>query len=822
MKNCEILLHDSWRMRMADGEWMDATVPGSMYSNLMANGKMSDPFFGENQYDACKLSENDSDFESEFSVDESLLKSEKLILRFEGLDTLASVTLNGKHLGDAINMHRVWEYDVTDVVKGSGNKLQLHFSSPTKYITKKYEERVLWGVATTINGFGYLRKAHYMFGWDWGPQLPDMGIWRPVKLLGISKARIDSVFARQNHEGGAVKLLINVETQRFDADATLTAKLKLTAPDGQVRETTVQIDDSLGKASIDIENPKLWWPNGYGEQPLYTLETTLFADGEELESKTQRIGLRTVTISQDKDEWGSEFCFLVNGIKIFGMGADYIPEDQILSRCTPEKTRNLLEKCAYANFNHIRVWGGGYYPDDWFFDICDELGLLVWHDFMFACSVYKLSDDFKENITIEAIENIKRLRHHACMALWCGNNEMETAWDCWNIIRADDLREDYLYQNEVLFPSLCKEYCPDTFYWPSSPSSGGNFDKPNDYNRGDVHYWDVWHGYKTRAEFRKYYFRFCSEYGFMAIPNIKTIRTFANEEDINLFSPVMEAHEKCSEGMRKLVYYIWQEMRYPSGFENLIYATQLIQADAIRANVEHMRRNRGRCMGSTYWQVNDTNPVISWSSIDYEGRLKALHYYARKFYSPILLSADETNPAAIVLNISSELMDKFEGKVTWALRDNSATVLESGSCDVSVDALSSVSFLTLDLSDKLADTASKRSRYIEYTLFDKDNNAVSSGTSIFVKAKQFKFVDPCLAVKVTETANTFEITVSAEAYAKSVCLDLADADCTFSDNWFDIHAGNVTVSVQKDKITKPLTLAEFEKQLQIKSIYDIK
>lgn len=808
-------LNGIWRMRCSSaGDWLDAVVPGSVYSNLLVKGLMPDPYYRENQYAVRDLSLDDYEFERDFDVPETLLASQRIFLRFDGIDTLAQITLNGTVLGRVDNMHRVWEYEAKSLLKRSGNRLHLHFDSPTRYITERQAERPLWGVATTIPGYPYLRKAHYMFGWDWTPQLPDMGIWRPVSLIGADHARIDGVYVTQEHHDHGVDLEVRVDAERFDG-MPLSAVVAIIAPDGTETVEKVSLDERSAFAHFTIPDPHIWWPNGYGAQPLYGIKVRLFAGEKELEEQRLRIGLRTIGVSRENDEWGQEFCFLVNGVKIFAMGADYIPEDQIIARCTPEKTRQLLAQCVKVNFNHIRVWGGGYYPEDWFYDLCDEMGLIVWQDFMYACAVYRMDETFTANITQELIDNIKRIRHHACLGIWCGNNEMETAWDSWGIPQEPDLKTDYIYQFEELFPAICQKYDPQTFYWPSSPSCGGGFDDPNSYNKGDVHYWDVWHGMKPLTDFSQYYFRFCSEYGFMSLPGIKTIRAFAEEEDLNLFSAVMEAHQKCDDGTKKLLYYMSQMVPYPCSFEGVIDATQLLQAEAIRANVEHMRRNRGRCMGSTYWQLNDSNPIISWSSIDYFGRWKALHYYARRFYAPVLLSVNKEDCGTIVFNVSNERFEALNGIIKWTLRDNSAEVLRSGEAPAAVPPLTAKDCLVLNLSDLLAGIEERRSRYIEYTLIE-GGQIVSRGSSLFVMPKHFHFLEPGIQALVTQEADCFSIRLTAFAYAKSVCLELREADCVFSDNWFDIHGQEeVIVTVPFNQISEPLTLAEFRRQLMV-------
>ena len=867
-----VSLDGAWSMRNTKNEeWMSAHVPGSVYSNLLLHAKMPDPYYRENQYEVCGLSIDDYEFEKVFEAPGTLLSYDCIFLRFEGLDTLAEITLNGSPLGHADNMHRVWEYEVKHLLKEGGNTLRVLFSSPIKYIQAKQGADPLWGVATTIPGYPHLRKAHYMFGWDWAPQLPDMGIWRPVALVGANYARLDGVYVTQRHGGGTVGLDIRVDIERFGrvvhdervgrdegvvcvvrvlhdgrdgrdgrdeggvrigrdgrvghdgrdervVDENLCVSVSLLAPDGTIAKETAVPGGNSSNVHFDVISPEIWWPNGYGAQPLYEIEACLSFDGRVIDSKRLKIGLRTIEICRENDQWGQEFCFSVNGVKIFAMGADYIPEDQIISRCSPEKTRELLQQCVEANFNHIRVWGGGYYPGDYFYELCDEMGLLVWQDFMFACAVYRMTDTFVGNIRHELIDNIKRIRNHACLAIWCGNNEMETAWDDWGITQDETLKADYRYQFESLFPAICEQYDPNTFYWPSSPSCGGGFDKPNDYTRGDVHYWDVWHGMKPLTEFRGFYFRFCSEYGFMSLPNIKTVLGFTGENDLNLFSAVMEAHQKCDDGMKKLLYYMSQMVQYPYTFKGVIYATQLIQADAIRSNVEHMRRNRGRCMGSTYWQLNDSNPIISWSSIDYNGRWKALHYYAKRFYAPVLLSVNEENIASVAFNISNEKTTAVNGALSWSLRDNASNILASGGCEVTVAPLSAAYCLNLDLSGNVCSVEDRRTKYLQYT-FVENGHITSQGSSLFVQPKHFKFIDPKLHVRVSQDESKFYIHLTAEAYVKSLFIDHGQSDCRFSDNWIDIH-GNETITVieiLRETITPSLSVEEFEKGLFFQS-----
>ena len=502
------------------------------------------------------------------------------------------------------------------------------------------------------------------------------------------------------------------------------------------------------------------------------------------------------------------------------MGADYIPEDHLLGRVTPETTRALLEKSKWANFNAIRVWGGGYYPEDWFYDLCDELGFVVWQDFMFACAVYDLTPEFEANIRAEFIDNIKRLRHHASLGLWCGNNEMEEfvyAKNSW-LTKPQEVRDYYLMYERII-PEIVKEYDPQTFYWPSSPSSGGCLDEPQDPERGDVHYWDVWHGNKPFTEYRKFYFRFLSEFGFQSFPSIKTIETFTDDpDDMNIFSYVMERHQRNGSANGKIMNYMQQTYRYPSDFRTVLYASQLLQADGIRYGVEHFRRNRGRCMGAVYWQLNDCWPVASWSSIDYCGRLKALHYYAKRFFAPLMLSCEERGmmsnaqplnwqhsgefEKSIRLNVANETREDAKVIVHWALRKASAEVLQSGEETVAVPALTSVWLEKIEFPK-----ADPYSEYVSYEL-EKDGEIISAGSVNFSYPKYFRYEDPQLTCRVIGD----EIEVTASAYAKSVEILNENEDIILSDNYFDMNAGTKRVKIEHGDAGK----------LRLRSVYDIR
>ncbi|MBP1561753.1 MAG: glycoside hydrolase family 2 protein [Oscillospiraceae bacterium] len=814
------LLNGIWTMRRADeSEGIPVKIPGSLYSALIEAGKIPDPYFGENQYEVGALSDTDCIFERSFTADKELMACGKIYLRFKGIDTVAEVYLNGKLVGNAENMHRTYEYDVTECIKSGENTLTVKIFSPVKYIRERQEKNRAWGVNSTMDGFPQIRKAHYMFGWDWGPQLPDMGIWRDVELVGVKGGRIESVYVRQEHRSSSVKLAFDTSISDISSDK-LRMDIVITSPGGEENLISVSANKSEISVGCVITNPMLWNVRGYGKQNLYMVRVMLFDGDEPVDKQEFNIGLRTVEVCRDADENGEEFCFKVNGVKIFAMGANYIPEDQILPRCSADRTRELLKSCAAANYNMIRVWGGGIYPDEYFYDMCDRLGLLVWQDFAFACAVYNANESFSENIVGEFIDNVMRLRNHASLGMWCGNNEIESAIQYWGIPVTEAQKQDYLRIFEYLIPEVIRRYDPQRFYWPSSPSSGGGFDESSAPHRGDSHYWDVWHNLKPFGDYRKHIFRFCSEYGFESIPSIKTVEEFADKKDWNLCSPVMEAHQKCDAGNEKMLYYLAQMVHYPYSFEGLVYATQLVQAEAIRTNVEHMRRNRGRCMGSLYWQVNDSNPVISWSSIDYFGRWKALHYYAKRFYAPVLCSVDDTDKEKLTVNISNERMTEFEGSVRWRVRRNDNSVISQGTVDVVVPPLSSVN--VLDLTPKLTKLNKDmyRDHYIEYALVQ-NNTVISGAVCMLALPKHFEFLDPEITAEVDRIGDMYRIAVTAKKFAKGVCIDFDGFDCILGDNWFDLHGQTYSILIQSASLPEYVNENELRSRLRIQSYYDI-
>lgn len=814
-------LNGKWQMkRLDETDRIDAAVPGSVYNDLIRAGRMEDPFYRDNEYSALELSNYDYEYERNFTAEEETLKHDRVFLLCEGLDTLCEIYINNICVLHAENMHRTYEVDIKAALTAGENTIRAVFHSPVRYCLQKQAELPLFSSDDAVPGISHLRKSHCMSGWDWGPKLPDMGIWRNISIRGYDKARIKDVYLTQKHGHDIVDLDIRI---RLDNWSPCKPEILVTVktPENLTSEYRASANTLEEHLPVRIEKPQLWWPNNLGGQPLYLVEVNISEDGKILDAYSVRIGLRTLNVKRGKDQWGESFEFTVNDVGFFAMGADYIPEDSILARCDRSKTEELIKSCVEANFNSIRVWGGANYPEDYFYDLCDEYGLVVWQDLMYACSVYSLTDEFEDNIAHETVDNMKRLRHHASLGLWCGNNEQEWGWVAWGLSEKcpPRLKTDYIKQFEILLPKIAKDVDPNTFFWPSSPSSGGGFDKPNDENYGDMHFWGVWHEKLPFTDYRKIFPRFMSEFGIQSYPCLKTIESFTLPEDRNIFSYTMESHQKNGTGNQKIFHYISENYKYPKNFDSLLYASQLMQAEGLRYGTEHWRRHRGRCMGAIYWQLNDCWPVASWSSIDYYGRWKALHYAAKKFFAPVLASACEDG-TTVSLHVSNETMTTVAGTLSWRLMDAASKALEGGEKAVQIDALSSSECVKLDFSDLLNTKEKKRNAYLEYSLTVGDET-VSNGTVLFVKSKHFGFLSPEISASISEEADRFVVQVTSKAFAKFTELGLKNADVVFSDNYFDLSAGDLKrIYIDKAKLRKEISLRSLEEQLTVRSLFD--
>lgn len=872
-------LNGNWELKNETGELLcPVKVPGSVISGLYASGKIAHPYYRENEYAVRELFWKDYQFMRRFTVSEELFAQEELILVCEGLDTLAQIFMNGKKIASTDNMHRTYRFSVKEYVHVGENEICIVFDSVLQFMEHyKYKENksILYQPCGVIKGNQLVRKAHSMFGWDWGPQLVDAGIWRDIYIEGNSAVRIEDVRIRQYHEeNGSVRIRTTIAlygAEAFVQNRTASEKLsktntpittdnmlleqtKMTGADDVVStQTKIVITVILAEknehdvkpvakvvakcvekteinpvyeAELVVQNPKLWWPNGYGQQPLYQLTVSVDCNGEQIQCDIKTIGLRTLTISQEADAWGNEFAFIINGVKIFAKGGNYIPEDAVYPWIDKAQIDYLLKCCARANFNCVRVWGGGYYPSDVFYDLCDKYGLIVWQDLMYACNVYDVTDDFAATVRQETLDNVRRIRHHASLGLWCGNNEIESAWHHWGDFQKESmyLRADYIKLFEDILPKAVREADDMTFYWPSSPSSGGCFDEPDSDRRGDVHYWDVWHGQKPFSDYQKYFFRFCSEFGFQSFPCLKTVASFTEEKDRNIFSKVMESHQKNASANGKMLYYLSENFRYPKDFQSLLYVTQVLQGMAIKSGVDHWRRNRGRCMGTLYWQINDNWPVASWASIDYYGRWKALHYMAAKFYAPVAISIQKTEDF-ICVYLENETFVEQNCNVSLRVRDTTFHVIKEWKTEAQAKALSACVLLkcemdTIFLNKEVKDNCADDKKAIdkcnlffeaEVTLADE---TILTDVETFVPYKHMELPKSHFTTEVKETEESYEITVQSDVFAPFVEMDFADADVIFSDNFFTI-SNEKPVKIQLEK--KDILRGSFQDAADLKA-----
>ena len=812
-------LSGQWTFRQHNtNEWMPATVPGGVHTDLLALGKIPDPFVADNEKQVQWIGDTDWEYRTTFNASSEILKEAKQFLVCDGLDTLAEVSLNGQLLGKTDNMYRQWKWDVTGALKSGENEISILFRGPVVYVTARQKEKYLRNAGESISGGSHLRKAPCHFGWDWGPKLPPIGVWKDIRLEGYSTARLADVHVRQKHEDGKVTISATAQVESWNK-GSLSVTMTLVAPDGSQRTTRVEVADKT-VASIGVDDPQLWWPNGYGKQDLYQLQVTLENGKSTLDSRTYQIGLRTIELKQEPDEWGESFTFVVNGVPVFAKGSDWIPADSFPTRVTDSMLEYLIKSAVDAHMNMLRVWGGGLYESESFYDLCDRYGMLVWQDFTFACGVYPEDDAFAENVRREAIENVRRLRHRASLALWCGNNEMEQGWADWKWndpqdIANQQLKAGYDRMFHHLLPAVVAGEDPDTVYWPSSASSGIPFAEPNGMQRGDMHYWDVWHGRKPFTAYRTQFPRFMSEFGFQALPPYKTVQTYAAPEDQNMTSYIMEHHQRSRSGNGLMIGQMTDTFRMPNNFESLVYLSMLLQAEGIRYGVEHWRRHRNRVSGTLIWQLNDCWPVASWASLDYFGRWKALHYAAKRFYAPVLLSVEDDG-MRMSIHVTSDLTQEWSGLVRWRLEGVDGKVILSNEHRVTAKPLADTAIASFDFADKVSDN-NKRNLVFVAELYQGDEK-IATSVSCFAPIKHLALINPNLKVDVALNGNTLTFNVSAKSLARFVELALDGVDVVFSDNYFDVPAGTSV------KVTTPLpngwTLEQASKALQVRSLID--
>ena len=819
----EISLNSNWKFREVNKtEWLAATVPGCVHTDLLANEKIEDPYFRDNEKNQQWIGKTDWEYETVFQVSPKMLKRQNLEIVFEGLDTYANVFLNDKPILDADNMFRMWRVDVKNYVKQGENILKIRFRSPINEILPLMKKLDYELPASNDQGektSPYTRKAPYQFGWDWGPRFVTSGVWKPVNLVAWDDARIEDLNIVQNKlskENADLSAVIEIVS---DKAVTVGIEIENLTDKKIVGKNEFVLESGVNKIAIDfaIENPKLWFPIGLGEPSLYNFRAKLSVNKKQIDEQTKRTGLRTLELRQKPDENGISFEFVVNGIPVFGRGTNWIPADIFPTRVTKERYKNLLTSLKDANMNMIRVWGGGIYEDDYFYEFADENGILIWQDFMFACSMYPGDKAFLDNVRHEAIDNVKRLRNHPSIVIWVGNNEIETAWAHWGW--KDKLPnfiwDDYLKLFARLLPEVLDEYDSSRPYWQSSPSS--NFQADSDSQKiGDVHYWEVWHAEKPYEEYEKQFPRFMSEYGFQSFPDIETVKTYTTEADRkSIETPIMLAHQRHPRGNQLVRQYMLREYNEPKDFESFLYVSQVLQAQGIKIGAEHFRRIMPRNMGSLYWQANDCWQVASWSAMDYFGRWKALMYYTKRFYAPILVSPYVDENKNLNIYVVSDSPEIQKAKITLTLMNFNGRILSSRDIDVNVEPLKGKSYFTQSLSDFLGGTDTRNVVLLAELKINGDK--VSQNEYYFRPFKELTVSRPNIKTSFSEMRDYHTVILSTDKLAKAVRLS-GFTEGFFSDNYFDLLPGKPVVI--EYRTNKKMSADEFRKMLKIKSLVD--
>ena len=821
-KKTTLRLDSGWTFRqVGKDEWHKAQVPGSVHTDLLANRLIEDPFYRDNEPKLQWIGKTDWEYRTTFDVPAAVLARRNVELVFEGLDTYATVFLNGRPVLEADNMFRTWRVDAKPNLKAGPNTLRVVFRSPINEVLPRMKALGYELPASNDQGektSPHTRKAPYQYGWDWGPRFVTCGVWKPARLEAWDDARLSDLHVLQNHLGrDAAQLTAEVEVQSSgSSDAVVVVE---DPSDRRVAaRQAVKLSPGLNRFALklSIPSPRLWWPAGLGPQNLYTLRARLLSGVRALDELSARTGLRTLELRQQPDAEGKSFTFVVNGVPVFARGANWIPADSFPERLTRGRYRHLLESARDANMNMLRVWGGGYYESDDFYELCDELGLMVWQDFMFACSMYPGDGKFLESVRAEATDNVRRLRNHPSVVIWVGNNEVETAWQHWGWKQnlPAKLWDDYKKIFHGVLPEVVAAEDPSRPYWPSSPSS--NLEEDSDSQRmGDVHYWEVWHASRPFEYYERQRPRFMSEYGFQSFPNIETVNAYTLPSDHDIQSPVMLAHQKHPRGNQLIREYMLRDFPEPKDFESFLYASQVLQAEGIKVGAEHLRRIMPHNMGSLFWQLDDCWPVASWSSVDYFGRWKALQYYARRFYSPVLLSP-HVEGDRVKLYAVNDRTEPLRAQLHVRLQDFDGRVISDITNPVEVSPLTSKTYQTLPLSSMLE--GHDPARLFLYCELLAGGKVVSSNTLFFRPFKDLSLPAPSVTTQVTRTRAATLVTVSTDRLARAVYLSAPGLEGSFADNFFDLLPGQkVTVAF---RAARPLTPEELRRRLRVRSLSD--
>lgn len=813
------------------GAWHPAQVPGCIHTDLLRLGLIPDPFYGTNERELQWIERRDWRYRSRFVVPEELRQHRCIELVFEGLDTIAEISLNGIRLGRTENMFVRHVFSIGEFLRPGQNELEITFRNTLDYLTEHRSWQPVKERNDPVGGRSRIRKEQCQYSWDWGPRFVTCGIWRPVWLQARSEAQLDHVhIAQEHHAGSGVTVRLKARLTDAKGHETLRAELWLNG------KSVAQIS-GRDELRLQVADPQRWWPAGQGDQVLYDLRVELLsATGSVLDGMRRRVGLRTIKLVRDKDKEGETFYFRVNGRPIFAKGANWIPDHAFVTECDRPRYQKRLQAAADAHMNMVRVWGGGIYESDTFYDLCDELGLLVWQDFMFACALYPGAEAFCEVLRPEAVQQVERLHDHACLALWCGNNEIPMIPELFEELRANpEYGANYARVFHDLLPRVVAQCDGTTPYWPSSPWTAPElFGDSNADFAGDVHYWKVWHARAPVKSYEALRLRFCSEFGMQSYPSAEIAATFCPPEERNVFSPTMENHQKNGGGNGTMLHYIVQRYRYASGYENLAYLSQLSQAHCMKIGVEHFRASMPLTMGALYWQLNDCWPVASWSSLEFGGRWKALHHEARRFNAPSLVYARAVGD--VTIGRYNEIFEGIEGYTLHTIHDgpaprpavlvyslrNFAGALQSEEqrLNVLLEPGSSVSRATFTLPQSHADRLRARC-YLRVELQTPEGEILSRQNGLFTVPRFLQLDAPQLSLTFdTVAANEVAVHLRAKSFAPSVALiwKLPGEEPWFSDNWFDLHANEERrVSL---RLPRSMSADEVRSALAVRSLWE--
>ena len=820
-------INSNWTFKEINGKHKGAAVvPGTIHTDLIANKLIEDPFYRTNEEQLKWIDKKDWEYATVLNITTEEFAKNNIVLNFEGLDTYADVYLNEKLILQANNMFRTWEVNIKPVVKLGENSLRVLLHSPINKgldlldaspygYPANNDQSQMGGLGDKIVSV-FTRKAGYHYGWDWGPRLVTSGIWRPVTLKAWNEIRITDSYIKQPKVTKETASLVADVTVKIDAP--FSGSIQVFNPKTKEVYTSSKFDFKAGLQTLSlpftIKNPKLWWSKGLGDPNLYQFDIVVSdKNNTTIGKKEVTTGLRSIKLIREKDSVGASFLFELNGVRVFIKGANYIPNDSFLPRVTKADYQKVIKDATDANMNMLRVWGGGVYEEDYFYKLCDENGLLVWQDFMFACSMYPGDATFLANIKQEAIDNVTRLRNHPSIALWCGNNEINSAWhyyseggwgwkEKYTKPQQEVLQKTYLDIFQEILPNVIADYTAGDIYWPSSPQAGYD---PQDHagyenTSGDMHYWGVWHGQHPFEDFEKYKARFMSEYGFQSFPDFETVKKYTIPEDYNIESKVMSSHQRSGIGNLRIKEYMELYYKMPTDFEDYLYRSQVLQARALKIAIEAHRGAMPYCMGTMYWQLNDCWPVASWSSTDYYHKWKAGHYTIKKAYEPLIITAKEEGDKIEIKGISDLLTDS-KGVLKLSVFDFSGKELFSKTANVNVLLNASTKILEIERATLLGKNDSKK--VVLKLEFSNGNKVVAENLFYFEKPKDIQFEKPEIKTQLVNKNGKMFLEVTANKLVKDLYLNFPNQKVFLSDNYFDLLANEkkaveITTSDQLD------------------------